>query len=108
MGTANLTAGVILAAALPFTGEKAVREGGRGGLLFAVLGGILNAAAALCFWTAVQMGEVVQVVPINRLSVLFAILFSWIFSRKQELITIRRLLGAALSVLGAFVITEGG
>ena len=65
-------------------------------------------AAALCVWTAVQMGEVVQVVPINRLSVLFAILFSWIFFRKQELITIRRLLGAALSVLGAFVIAEGG
>ena len=108
MGTANLTAGVILAAALPFTGEKAVREGGRGGLLFAVLGGILNAAAALCFWTAVQMGEVVQVVPINRLSVLFVIIFSWLFFRKQEFITLRLLLGAGLSVAGAFVIAAGG
>jgi transporter family protein len=108
MGTANLTAGVVLAAALPFTGEKFPRPGAGGGYLFALLGGILNAAAALFFWTAVQMGEVVQVVPINRLSVLFVILFSWLFFRKQELITLRLLLGAALSVLGAFVIAAVG
>ena len=72
------------------------------------LAAALFLTAALCFWTAVQMGEVVQVVPINRLSVLFVIIFSWLFFRKQEFITLRLILGAALSVLGAFVIAAGG
>ena len=73
----------------------------------AMVGGVFNASAAICFWVAVQMGEIVQVVPINRLSVLFVIIFSWFFFRKEEAITWRVVAGGALSIVGAFLIVMG-
>ena len=54
-----------------------------------------------------QTGKVVEVVPINRLSVLFVILFSWLFFQRQELISLRVVLGGLLSVAGAYVIVVG-
>jgi len=81
-------------------GEK---NSGRG-YLFALLGGVFNAVAAIFFWTAVQNGEIVRVVPINGLSVLFVILFSWIFFRRQERITWQVAIGGVLSVAGAFIL----
>ncbi|MBT3435383.1 MAG: DMT family transporter [Nitrospinaceae bacterium] len=107
MGVSNLTALVALSAALPFTdgGMPDTRE--TRGFLIAALGGVFNAGAVLCFWTAVQTGKVVEVVPINRLSVLFVILFSWLFFQRQELISLRVVLGGLLSVAGAYVIVVG-
>ena len=112
MSVSNLTALIILGIAFPFTGDRRTesKKTGDGGkkskkaYFAATLGGLFNALAAIFFWTAVQMGEIVQVVPINRLSVLFVILFSWIFLRKQELITWRVVLGGVLSVAGAFIL----
>lgn len=112
MSVSNLTALVVLGVAFPFTGDRRAgsKKTGDGGkknkkaYFAASLGGVFNALAAIFFWTAVQMGEIVQVVPINRLSVLFVILFSWIFLRKQELITWRVVLGGVLSVAGAFIL----
>jgi hypothetical protein len=39
--------------------------------------------------------------------VLLIIFFSWLFFRKQELVTTRVILGGVLSVAGAFVIVAG-
>jgi len=112
MSVSNMTALIVLGLALPFAGapkkEKdnqnvAGKKGGNG-LFFAVLGGVFNALAAMLFWTAVQMGDLVEVVPINRLSVMFVILFSWIFFRRQELINWQVVLGGVLSVVGAFIL----
>jgi len=72
----------------------------------AFLGSIFNALASFCFWMAVQNGKVVEVVPIGRLSVLIVILFSWLFLRKQELVTFHVVLGGILSVVGAFLIVS--
>lgn len=107
MGVSNTTALVALAVVLPFTNEGLSDTWEPRGFFIAALGGVFNAGAVLCFWTAVQTGEVVQVVPINRLSVLFVILFSWLFFQRQENITFRVLLGGLLSVVGAYVIVAG-
>lgn len=77
-----------------------------GGFRNAFFGSIFNALASFCFWMAVQNGKVVEVVPIGRLSVLFVILFSWFFLRKQELITFHVVFGGILSVTGAFFIVS--
>ena len=102
------TATVLLLAAMPFTQEE---DGGRAWRLRGIgaigLGVVANTAAALCFWTAFREGEVVQVIPINRLSVLWVIAFSWLFLKKQERITLRVVLGGILSVVGAFAIVWG-
>jgi transporter family protein len=107
MGVANGTAAFLMTGILCFTTEKTGQRWNNKGISITVLGAIFNASAALCFWVAVQMGEIVQVVPINRLSVLFIIVFSWLFFRKEEAITWRVVMGGALSVVGAFLIVAG-
>ncbi len=77
--------------------------------LFTVfLGGCLNFVAGLCFITAIKMGEVISVVPITRLSVLFVLIFSWFFVRREEGITWRVIMGGVFSVAGAAVIAIAG
>jgi len=107
MGIANGTAAILMTSYLCFTTEKTGKRWDSRGILLASLGAVFNASAAMCFWVAVHMGEIVQVVPINRLSVLFVIVFSWFFFRKEEAITWRVVLGGVLSVVGAFLIVSG-
>ena len=76
-------------------------------LAVVAVGALFNVSAAYCFWTSIKLGEIVQVVPIQRLSVLLIIFLSWLFFRKEELVTMRVILGGVLSVAGAFVIVVG-
>lgn len=69
-----------------------------------MIGACINTLAALCFWTAIKDGVIVEVVPIRRLSVLFVLLFSWLFLRKLENLNWRVVLGAVLSVIGGVAI----
>ena len=102
------TATVLLLAAMPFTKEeKGAKNWSRRGLVTIACGVVANTTAALCFWTAFRTGEVVQVIPINRLSVLWVIVFSWLFLKKQESVTLRIVMGGVLSVIGAFAIAWG-
>lgn len=98
---------LVLLCALPFSARSARQPWQAGALFSVVAGAAFNVAAALIFWTAVREGEIIRVVPINRLSVLFIIFFSWLFFRKQEAVTIRVIWGGLLSVVGAFVIVSG-
>ncbi len=104
----TITASALLLLAMPFTKEEGgVKDLNSRGLVTIACGVVANIIAALCFWTAFREGEVVQVVPINRLSVLWVILFSWLFLKKQESITLRIVIGGVLSVVGAFAIAWG-
>ncbi len=76
-------------------------------LMAIAIGTLLNGFASFSLWGAMKNGDLVQVVPLNRLSVLLVILFSWLFFRKQELINFRVVFGGCLAVLGAFVIVSG-
>lgn len=107
MSISNSVATLSLLAVLPFTKEKAPPSWERRPLLLVVLGGIFNAAAILCFWTSIHNGDLVHVIPINRLSVLFMIFSSWLFFRKQEAITWRVVAGGVLAVAGAIAIALG-
>ena len=104
----TITASALLLLAMPFTKEEGgVKDLNSRGLVTIACGVVANIIAALCFWTAFREGEVVQVVPINRLSVLWVIIFSWFFLKKQESITLRIVIGGVLSVVGAFAIAWG-
>lgn len=107
MGIGSFSAIIVIAGVLCFSKEGTSRTGGGGSILFALGGSVFNVAAGFCFWVAIQTGELIQVVPLNRLSVLFVILFSWLFFRKQEAITWRVVLGGVFSVAGAFTIVPG-
>ncbi len=110
MGISNLTTLAILFAS--FFLFPAQPRGGSGGfttraLFITILGAACNFLAAFCFWVSIKNGEVVQVVPINRLSILLVILFSWAFFRKQERVSMQVAAGGACSVLGAWAVVWG-
>jgi uncharacterized membrane protein len=108
MSVAAACGAMILLCAMPFTERRAPQSSQARPLLAVAAGAAVNVVAALMFWTAVREGEIVRVVPINRLSVFFVIFFSWLFFRKQEAVTSRVILGGLLSVAGAFAIVSGG
>ena len=104
---ASGSASILLMGAMPFTDRKSKPGWHPRSLATVILGTIINFMSMFLFWTALREGEIVRVVPINRLSVLFVIFFSWFFFRKQEAVTFRVLAGGALSVVGAFAIVWG-
>jgi len=53
-----------------------------------------------------KRGDLVQLVPLSRLSVLLAIL-PWFFYRKQDHIKLRIVFGGIFAVAGAFLIVSG-
>ena len=72
-----------------------------------LIGGIFNIISAYCFWLAIKNGKLIEVIPMNRLSILFLILFSWIFYQRIERINLRVIAGGLLAVEGAVLIVLG-
>ncbi len=56
-------------------------------------------------YMALAVAPVTIVVPIQRLSVVFRVIFSWMINRDHEVITAKVLVSIAISVLGAFALT---
>ena len=67
-------------------------------LRFILLSGIATGASWLCYYYAVQKGSVSVVVPIDKLSILVAIAFSWIVFKEK--LTHKAGIGLALMVIG--------
>jgi len=72
------------------------------------LGGIFNLAAAICFMTALTFGNVSSILPISRLTPLWVLLFSSIFLRRLERVTIILCLAVGLVVAGGVLVTVEG
>ncbi len=72
-----------------------------------LIGGIFNIISAYAFWLAIKNGKLVEVIPINRLSILFLIIFSWIFYQRLERINLRVIAGGLLAVEGAVLVILG-
>ena len=70
-------------------------------LLFIALSGIATGASWLCYYYAIQNGIVSVVVPIDKLSILVTVLFSY-FVFKEKLPK-KALLGLAMMVLGTLL-----
>ncbi|MBT3351320.1 MAG: DMT family transporter [Nitrospinaceae bacterium] len=107
MSVANSMAMICLLVVVPFAEDVSLKRWEQRPAYLVILGALFNAFAMILFWTAVKMGNIVEVIPINRLSVLLIILFSWLFFRKQEAITAQVVLGGFLSVAGAWAIVLG-
>ncbi len=109
MSISNTTTLTLLLASAFFFPTLQMKSGPftRHSLTITVLGATCNFLAAFFFWWAIKDGEVIQVVPINRLSILIVILFSWLFFRKQERVSFQVIIGGACSVLGAWAVVWG-
>lgn len=70
--------------------------------LFLVLSGIATGCSWLFYFKALQLGEVSQVAPVDKLSVAIAIILSVIFLK--EVITWKIAIGALLIITGTIVL----
>jgi transporter family protein len=73
--------------------------------LFLVLSGLATGASWLCYFRALQLGQVSKVAPIDKLSVVFAILLATVFL--HERLTWQNWVGGALIVGGSLVLAWG-
>ena len=73
--------------------------------LFLVLSGLATGASWLCYFRALQLGDVSKVAPVDKLSVVVAILLAAIFL--HEHLTWQNWVGGALIVSGTIVLAWG-
>ncbi|STO31654.1 phosphonate utilization associated putative membrane protein [Fusobacterium necrogenes] len=69
--------------------------------LFLVLSGLATGASWLCYYKALQIGEVSKVVPVDKFSIVITILFAFIFLK--EVATLKVILGAIFITIGTFI-----
>ena len=69
--------------------------------LFLILSGLATGASWLCYYRALQVGDVSKVVPIDKLSVVITLVLAFVFL--HESFTAKSLIGAALITAGTLV-----
>ncbi len=79
---------------------------GRRTLLFLALSGLATGLSWLCYFRALQLGEASRVAPIDKLSVVFAIVLAGIFLRER--LTWQHAVGGTLIVAGSLVLAWKG
>lgn len=75
----------------------------RGELLFLVASGLATGASWLFFYYAIQVSQVSVVVQIDKLSIVVAVVFAWVFLREN--LSLRAGGGLALIVFGTALMT---
>ena len=71
-------------------------------LIFLILSGAATGLSWICYYKALQLGPVSKVAPIDKLSVVFAILLAAVFLK--ETVSWQVMTGGALIVAGSLVI----
>ena len=74
-------------------------------LLFIILSGLAGAVSWLFYFLALKKGSVSQIVPIDRLSIVFALVFALIFL--GERINLTKGIGALIVLIGAVLVALG-
>lgn len=69
--------------------------------VFLLLSGLATGASWLCYYKALQLGEVSKVVPIDKLSILFTLVLAFVFL--HEKFTAKSAIGTALITIGTLV-----
>ena len=73
-------------------------------LLFLLLSGLATGASWLCYFKALQVGDINKVVPIDKSSTVLTILLAFVFFR--EAISVSKGIGVALISAGTFLMME--
>lgn len=98
----------VLIMVIAFTGEfshlPAIFSNSKA-IFYIFLSGLAGALSWLFYFLALKMGEVSQVVPIDRLSIVFALILAFLII--GEKISLKIGIGAALMVIGAILVALG-
>jgi transporter family protein len=80
---------------------KEVHDLSKNNILFLTLSGITTGLSWICYFKALETGDVSKVVPIDKLSIVFVMLLAFIFLK--ETASLKVIIGSALIALGALV-----
>lgn len=69
--------------------------------IFLILSGVATGVSWLCYYKALQIGEVSKVVPIDKMSVVITLVMAFIFLHEQ--FTVKSAIGSVLLTLGTLV-----
>lgn len=73
-------------------------------LLFLILSGLATGGSWLCYFKALQLGDINKVVPIDKSSTILTILLAFIFLHEE--ISPAKMLGVVLIAIGTFMMIE--
>lgn len=91
--------GIAIATEAPGT----IAQINRRGLAFLILSGVATGLSWLCYFRALQVGEASRVAPLDKLSVIFVVLFAALFL--GERLTVLSAAGVLLIAGGAILLT---
>ena len=69
--------------------------------LFLILSGLATGASWLCYYKALQMGDVSKVVPVDKLSVVITLILAFVFLREE--FTVKSAVGCVLIGAGTLL-----
>ena len=81
--------------------QNGVLEISRKSWLFLILSGLATGASWLCYYKALQIGEVSKVVPVDKLSVVISLALAFVFL--HEKVTAKSLVGCVLIGAGTLL-----
>ena len=94
---------VIMAWAMVFltNTQNGIMEISKKSWLFLILSGLATGASWLCYYKALQAGEVSKVIPIDKLSVVFTLVLAFVFL--HEKFTVKSIIGCILIGAGTIL-----
>jgi len=81
--------------------QSGLTEISRKSWLFLILSGLATGASWLCYYKALQIGDVSKVVPIDKLSVVITLVLAFVFL--HEKFTAKSLIGCILIAVGSLI-----
>jgi len=75
---------------------------GNKNMLFLILSGVATGLSWLCYYKALQIGEVSKVIPVDKFSLVIGMVLAFIVLK--EAVTIKTIIGGILITAGTFVL----
>lgn len=81
--------------------QTGIADIGKKAWLFLILSGLATGASWLCYYKALQIGNVSKVVPIDKLSVVITLILAFVFL--HESVTMKSVIGCVLIGVGTLL-----
>lgn len=81
--------------------QSGITQIGKKSWIFLILSGLATGASWLCYYKALQLGQVSKVVPVDKLSVVITLILAFVFLHEE--ITIKSIIGCVLIAAGTLV-----
>ncbi len=84
--------------------QSGITEISKKSWIFLILSGLATGASWLCYYRAIQIGEVSKVVPIDKLSVVITLILAAVFLRED--FTLKTAIGAVFITAGTLILIK--